>query len=101
MRERCRSTSTTRAMNTEYTIAKQSQANHGGPKIARMAREKSVRALSSGKKHHMTLAMMATATTIHLLRGWRRTSVQIVMTLKARKRARTAATISTTRDMGA
>ena len=36
-------------------MAKQVQANHGGPSVARMTREKSVRALRIGKKSHMAL----------------------------------------------
>src|SRR5207244_9120984 len=34
----------------QYISMKQSQANHGGPRTARTAREKSVLALSSGKR---------------------------------------------------
>ena len=52
-----------------YTSTKQSHANHGGPKIARSAREKSVRAFSHGRRSHIALQITASAITSGLRRG--------------------------------
>src|SRR5438445_12225358 len=80
----------TRVINTnnkyaQYIMIKQSHANHGGPRVARTAREKSVLALRSGKKSHITLQITAMAITRRFRRGWIRSSCEIAMTLRMKK----------------
>src|SRR2546428_9814134 len=75
----------TSSATTGYTSTKQSQANHGGPKIARTARRKSVRVFSQGMNNHITLQITAIAMTSDLRRGWMRMSCEIVRKFNAPK----------------
>jgi len=75
-------------------MAKLFQANHGGPSVARTNREKSIRALSIGKKTHITFPIAISAIKSPRRRGCTRTRILNAAMFAMRNVASTIAMIN-------